>query len=264
MAMWIINHVQGGHNINVSENLQEWHMTSGTGFIIVTDNEQQHARAFCCVKKDKAGYVAKCADLDAKMRRQLDRLKGNVTIFLYGPNDDTWSMNMLTGEIAWVFQVPPPPPKALSPAYGSPPSEGSGPPLGGPPPGLTLCSPAMPAGTAPAPPNFGALQLRPPCDTCPPQGPPPQPVAQKRSQPWPPAAPSPKPAALKLSPSGPLPDPITLSSSSGLVSSSEEVAKDVPDPITLPSGPVPGAITSLSSSAIKQVVAQLKREAEHE
>ena len=67
--------------ITVTYNLKEWHISSGTGLIIVTNARLQHGESFACVRRQRAEYQAQALAISHKMARQLDRLNSMVSLY---------------------------------------------------------------------------------------------------------------------------------------------------------------------------------------
>ena len=61
----------GVHGIKVSDEMNEWHITSGTGLIIVTKEGRQHGEAFVCAKKNYTEYNAICEQITKNMVKQI-------------------------------------------------------------------------------------------------------------------------------------------------------------------------------------------------
>ena len=64
----------GPSDVEVTADLREWHITSGTGLMIVTSAEQRAASAFVCVKSRRDAWEHSCARITEKVQQQLHRL----------------------------------------------------------------------------------------------------------------------------------------------------------------------------------------------
>ena len=93
----------GPQGITVTEDLQEWHISSGTGLIIVTNDRLQHGEAFVCVRRNYEAYQSKCDEITQKMVSQLKRLKLMVSVYRSGEAHDSqsWTLSWGTGEVQW-------------------------------------------------------------------------------------------------------------------------------------------------------------------
>ena len=60
----------GPHGINVTDDLTDWHISSGAGFIIVLDERTCEGKAFRCVKPHAYAYEQQCGVITAKMKNQ--------------------------------------------------------------------------------------------------------------------------------------------------------------------------------------------------
>lgn len=94
----------GPQGITVTDNLKEWHISSGTGLIIVTNDRLQHGESFVCVKKHYAEYQAQCVLITHKMVRQLEQLNSMVSHYRseQAHNSQCWRLFWGTGKSQWV------------------------------------------------------------------------------------------------------------------------------------------------------------------
>ena len=94
----------GPQGITVTDNLKEWHISSGTGLIIVTNAMLQHGESFACVKRHYAEYQAQALAISHKMARQLDRLNSMVSLYRSQQthNPRCWRLVWGTGNAYWV------------------------------------------------------------------------------------------------------------------------------------------------------------------
>jgi len=93
----------GPQGITITDNLKQWHISSGTGLIIVTNDRLQHGESFVCVKKHYNEYRAKCAAITRKMVIQLERLDSMVSHYRseQAINSKGWFLFWGTGKAAW-------------------------------------------------------------------------------------------------------------------------------------------------------------------
>ena len=94
----------GASGIEVTDDLKAFHITSGTGLVIVLNAEQRHGEAFVCVNKSWAAYQAKCDLITAKTNRQLMRLSAMVSVYRSRPAKDSqrWCFRWGTGIVEWL------------------------------------------------------------------------------------------------------------------------------------------------------------------
>ena len=103
----LVVHLAGPQELTVTDNLKEWHISSGTGLIIVTNDRLQHGEAFVCVKPKSPNYdayQAKCVAITDKMVRQLLRLNSMVSHYRseQAHNSRCWRLFWGTGKTQWV------------------------------------------------------------------------------------------------------------------------------------------------------------------
>ena len=79
----------GPVDVRITDDLREWHMTSGTGLIIVMGPSVKHGEAFVCVKKHYIAYQELCDRISEKMERQLSRLYDMVSVYRSAPDSDS-------------------------------------------------------------------------------------------------------------------------------------------------------------------------------
>jgi len=91
----------GPHGITVTDDLKAWHITSGTGLIIVTNDRQQCGQAFVCGRKTYETYQAKCVTLTQKVLMQLARLNSMVSEYRIETAYDSarWRLSWGSGNI---------------------------------------------------------------------------------------------------------------------------------------------------------------------
>ena len=94
----------GPQGITVTNNLREWHVSSGTGLIIVTNHGLQHGESFVCVKNHRVASHAQCVTITRKMMRQLERLSSMVVRYRseQAHNSRCWCLFWGTGKVQWV------------------------------------------------------------------------------------------------------------------------------------------------------------------
>ena len=94
----------GPNNITITENLNEWHVSSGTGLIIVTNAMLQHGESFVCVTNQRAAYQAPALAISHKMARQLERLNTMVSDYRseQAHNSRCWRLFWGTGNAYWL------------------------------------------------------------------------------------------------------------------------------------------------------------------
>ena len=94
----------GPNNITITENLNEWHISSGTGLIIVTNAMLQHGQSFVCVSSQRDAYHAPALAISHKMTEQLRRLHNMVSDYRseQAPNSRCWRLFWGTGNACWL------------------------------------------------------------------------------------------------------------------------------------------------------------------
>ena len=94
----------GPGGITVTENLKEWHISSGTGLIIVTNAMLQHGQSFVCVSSQHDAYHAPALAISHKMTEQLRRLHNMVSDYRseQAPNSRCWRLFWGTGNAYWL------------------------------------------------------------------------------------------------------------------------------------------------------------------
>ena len=94
----------GPNNITITENLNEWHISSGTGLIIVTNAMRQHGQSFVCVSGQPDAYHAPALAISHKMTEQLRRLHNMVSDYRseQAPNSRCWRLFWGTGNACWL------------------------------------------------------------------------------------------------------------------------------------------------------------------
>ena len=99
-----VRYDSGPQELTVTDNLKEWHISSGTGLIIVTNDRLQHGESFVCVKPKYAEYQPKCVAITHKMVRQLERLNSMVSHYRseQAHNSQCWRLFWGTGKTQWV------------------------------------------------------------------------------------------------------------------------------------------------------------------
>lgn len=84
----------------ITEDLAEWHITSGIGLMIVVTPTLQTAKAFCCVKKQRSAYHQICAQMQPKLSRQVRRL-ATLTDEYRTVDGATWRFHWGNGIVEW-------------------------------------------------------------------------------------------------------------------------------------------------------------------
>ena len=79
----------GPYNVTVTDDLRVWHITSGTGLIIVMNDRVQHGEAFVCVKRHYTAYQELCKRISEKTVLQLSRLYDMVSEYRSEPSSDS-------------------------------------------------------------------------------------------------------------------------------------------------------------------------------
>ena len=94
----------GPHAIKVTDDLRDWHISSGTGIIVVLDKRTCEGKAFRCVKPHAYAYEQQCAVITAKTKLQLERLRSMVSRYRSDSNPDSpcWQLSWGTGLVEWV------------------------------------------------------------------------------------------------------------------------------------------------------------------
>lgn len=94
----------GPQGITVTDDLREWHISSGTGLIIIMNDRLQHGEAFVCVKKHYNEYQTKCVTITRKMVRQLERLNSMFSDYRseQAHNSQCWRLCWGSGKAEWV------------------------------------------------------------------------------------------------------------------------------------------------------------------
>ena len=82
----------GAGGVRVTPDMAQWHITGGTGCVIVATPARQYGEAFVCVRGKKGGsywgYLAACNEITAKMQSQIKRLNSCVSYFRSSPRLD--------------------------------------------------------------------------------------------------------------------------------------------------------------------------------
>jgi hypothetical protein len=93
----------GAGNIQVTQDMTQWHITSGTGCVIVATPATRHGEAFVCVKKGYTAYQEKCNEITAKMKLQIERLYSCASYYRSDSqvNSHVWRLLWGTGQVEW-------------------------------------------------------------------------------------------------------------------------------------------------------------------
>ena len=91
----------GPAGVRITDDPREWHMTSGTGLIIVMKPGVKYGKAFVCVKNHYTAYQELCDRISEKMARQLSRLYDMVDEYRSEPNPDSacWRLRWGPGTV---------------------------------------------------------------------------------------------------------------------------------------------------------------------
>ena len=97
----------GAEGIQVTSDMTEWHITSGTGCVIVATPERRHGQAFVCVKNNYTAYNARCTALTGKLQSQIGRLYHCVSYYRSGlaANSSLWRLFWGSGKIESTSQA---------------------------------------------------------------------------------------------------------------------------------------------------------------
>jgi hypothetical protein len=91
----------GPAEMTFTDDLRDFHISTGTGMIIVTDAQRQHGEAFVCDrnKENYRAYQVQADIITQKMQAQLQRLYSLVTWYRSGRPDDSplWCLCWGTG-----------------------------------------------------------------------------------------------------------------------------------------------------------------------
>ena len=93
----------GAAGMTFTDDLTDWHISSGTGMIIVTDEQMQHGEAFVCVagRGKYDAYKVQADRITQQMQAQLLRLNSMVTWYRSGRAHDSPAWCLCWGIGTW-------------------------------------------------------------------------------------------------------------------------------------------------------------------